>query len=108
VKIDKPSKPIPAASLSDGSARADNKGKTGTPASLQQPSSTSVSLGAAATQLQSMESSMASSPVADAAKVAEIRQAISDGRFKVDSTLVADRLIETVRELIGSQQSLSR
>jgi len=48
-----------------------------------------------------MESSMASVPVADAGKVAEIKQAISDGRFKVNTEIIADRLIETVHDLMG-------
>jgi negative regulator of flagellin synthesis FlgM len=47
-----------------------------------------------------MESSMVNAPVVDASKVASIKQAISEGRFKVNSGVVADRLIETVRELL--------
>lgn len=103
MKIDKPSKPLPATTVSEGISRAGSKGKSSTAATPQQTSSTRVSLGSTATQLQSMESSMANTPVVDAAKVAEIKQAISDGRFKVDSGLVADRLIATVRELIGNR-----
>ncbi len=103
MKIDKPSKPLPATSVSEGVSRASSKGKASTSATPQQTSSTSVSLGSTATQLQHMESSMSNTPVVDASKVAEIRQAISDGRFKVDSALVADRLIATVRELIGNR-----
>jgi len=101
VKIDKSSSALSTPSLSEGAARADNKGKANTPATPQQTSSTSVSLGSTATQLQSMEKAMANTPVADPAKVAEIKQAISEGRFKVDSALVADRLIQSVRDLIG-------
>jgi negative regulator of flagellin synthesis FlgM len=41
-------------------------------------------------------------PVVDTNKVAQIKQAISEGRFKVNSGVVADRLIETVRNLIVS------
>lgn len=103
MKIDKPSKPLPATSVSEGLSRAGGKGKASAPSTPQQTSSTSVSLGSTATQLQNMESSMTNTPVVDAAKVAEIKQAISDGRFKVDSALVADRLIATVRELIGNR-----
>ena len=102
MKIDKPSKPLPASSLSEGMARTGNKSKGSTPTAPQQ-SSTSVSLGSAATQLHSMASSMANTPVADPAKVAEIKQAISDGRFKVNSAQVADQLIQTVRDLIGNR-----
>lgn len=42
--------------------------------------------------------------IIDHAKVAEIKQAITEGRFKVNSEMVADRLLETINELIQSQK----
>ena len=36
-------------------------------------------------------------------RVQEIKQAISEGSFKVNPEVVADRLLETVRELIQSK-----
>jgi negative regulator of flagellin synthesis FlgM len=101
MKIDKPSKPLPTSSAGEVATHAPAKGKSSPPPSAQPTSSTSVSLGSTATQLNSMESSMVNTPVVDASKVAEIKQAISEGRFKVNSGVVADRLIETVRDLIG-------
>jgi len=50
-----------------------------------------------------MANSMANTPVTDAGKIAEIKLALSEGRFKVNSGIVADRLLETVRELIGGK-----
>ena len=47
------------------------------------------------------------SEIVDAAKVAEIKQAISEGRFKINPDVVADRLLEDVTELIQSKQSSS-
>ncbi len=103
MKIDKPGKPLPTNPIGEGSTRAtSSKSKPSAPTAPQQ-SSSSVSLGSTATQLQSMENSMANTPVANAAKVAEIKQAISDGRFKVNPEIVADRLLETVRDLIGNR-----
>lgn len=103
MKIDKPSKPLTASLAGEGVAQAAAKGKSNPPPVAQQPGSTSVSLGSTATQLRSMESSMANTPVVDAAKVAEIKQAISEGRFKVNPQAVAGRLIETVHDLIGNR-----
>lgn len=99
MKIDKPSKPLPASAAGEVAAHAPTKGKSGSP-SAQPTNSTSVSLGSTAAQLSSMENSMVNTPVIDAGKVASIKQAISEGRFQVNSGVVADRLIETVRDLI--------
>lgn len=103
MKIDKPVSTIPPSATGSHAARGSAKSSAGTPHASQQPDSTSVSLGATAAQLRGMESSMANTPAIDAAKVAEIRQAISEGRFKVNSGMVADRLIATVRDLIDNK-----
>lgn len=42
--------------------------------------------------------------VVDQAKVAEVKQAISEGSFKVNPDVVADRLLETVKELIQAKK----
>jgi negative regulator of flagellin synthesis FlgM len=39
----------------------------------------------------------------DAKKVAEVRQAIAEGRFKVNSEAVADKLLSSVAELLGKK-----
>lgn len=95
-----PSTPLPAGSPSDTNARSNAATARPTPPPAP-PSSTNVSLGATATQLQSMETSMASSPIANPNKVAEIKQAISEGRFQVNSAVVADKLLASVRSLIS-------
>ncbi len=46
---------------------------------------------------------LANVPVADPARVAEIRQAIAEGRFRVDSEKVADGLIESVRQMLAAR-----
>lgn len=99
VKIEKPGNALPAGLMNEATARAANAKASPAP---QQPG-TSVSLGSTATQLSKMEASMSNSPVVDANKVAEIKQAISEGRFQVNSGVVADRLIQSVRDLISSQ-----
>lgn len=105
MKIEKANKPLPTTPIGGGQARAP-AAKNGSD-STQSAAGTgaSVHLGTTSVQLQSMEASMANTPLANAAKVAEIKQAISEGRFRVNSSLVADRLIETVRDLISSHKA---
>jgi negative regulator of flagellin synthesis FlgM len=50
-----------------------------------------------------MESSSTNPAAFNADKVAQIKQAISEGRFQVNSAMVADRLIANVRELIDGK-----
>lgn len=44
----------------------------------------------------------------DAGKVAEIRQAISEGRFKIDAGRIADGLVASVKEMLTQQNGRSR
>lgn len=101
MKIDKTSSPLPTAPTGEGRTSATQK-NSASPAP-QQTASTSVSLGSAATHLRNMEESMSGTSPVNAAKVAEIKQAISEGRFKINSDVVADRLISSVRELIANK-----
>lgn len=41
-------------------------------------------------------------PPVNMARIQEIRQAISEGRFKINPEAIADRLIESARELVSS------
>ena len=73
-------------------------------ARVQTSGGASVQLSALSSQLQTIESHMADTPVVDAARVAEIRQAIAEGRFKVNPNVVADHLLQTARELWHARQ----
>ena len=61
-------------------------------------SATEVHLSHLATQLQSTNES---SSTFDAERVAEIKQAIADGRFTINAGAIADRLIASASELIN-------
>ncbi len=63
----------------------------------------SVSLSDLATRLHSIEAELSTSQPFDAAKVEEIKQAMRDGQFKVNTDVVADRLIESMKELLGAK-----
>lgn len=55
-------------------------------------------------QLAGIEASLADLSVVDSQRVEEIKLAISEGRFKVNPDVIADRLLETVKELIQAQK----
>ena len=48
--------------------------------------------------LQRVEEALNNVSVVDAARVEAVKQAISEGRFRVDSGVVADKLLAAVRE----------
>jgi negative regulator of flagellin synthesis FlgM len=62
-----------------------------------------VELSSLSARMQEVEAALANVPVVDAGRVAEIKQAISEGRFQVDASKVADGLIDSVRQMIASQ-----
>lgn len=43
-------------------------------------------------------------PPVNSTRVQEIKEAISEGRFKVNADAIADRLIESARDLINSKR----
>lgn len=110
MKIEKTSKPLPVAPSGGGQTRAPSAKLAPTAnhsfaTQSNATNDTSVHLGTKSAQLHDMETSMANTPLVNAAKVAEIKQAISEGRFQVNSGVVADRLIETVKNLIRSHKT---
>ena len=104
VKIDKSTSSLPLTLGGEGKVRAP-VAKSGDNAPATAASSTSVNLGSSSAQLHSMESSVANAPLVNASKVAEIKKAISEGRFQVNASAVADSLISSVTDLIASQQA---
>lgn len=63
-----------------------------------------VELSALSSQLKAAGTGLAGDGVFDTAKIQEIKQAISDGRFKVNAEVVADRLLDTVKELLQAHR----
>ncbi|MDP3539382.1 MAG: flagellar biosynthesis anti-sigma factor FlgM [Azonexus sp.] len=62
---------------------------------------------ASATEAVSLSQLAASShgmekPPINSARIQEIKQAISEGRFKINPEAIADRLIESARDLVNS------
>jgi negative regulator of flagellin synthesis FlgM len=102
MKIEKNTKPLPATPVGESNSRNTAAKTNSSKASATDTSGTSVHLGSTSAQLRSMESAISGTPVVDAKKVAEIKQAISEGRFQVNSGVVADKLINTVQDLISA------
>lgn len=88
-----------AVSLSETAARP---GKSGQKIEGGATSNDSVQL---STQLQNIEKNFANGEVFNTARVEEIKQAISEGRFVVNPEKIADRLLETARDLIQTRRS---
>jgi len=84
------------------SARADTAQEA--PVATPAAPSTTVQLSPLSTQLQALQSTQASSSVFATKKVEEIKLAISEGRFQVNSEKVADGLLESVKDLINSRK----
>jgi negative regulator of flagellin synthesis FlgM len=102
MKIDKTSKPLPTKNVGESAARGAASKPGSSKTSSTGNETTSVHLGSTTASLRSMESAITCTPIVDAKKVAEIKQAITEGRFQVNSSAVADKLITTVRELISA------
>jgi negative regulator of flagellin synthesis FlgM len=101
MKINGSIKPVSTGAVSGGGSRP-GKETASAPGS---GASDRVQLSPLSSQLQAIETSMADTPVVNSARVAEIRQAIAEGRFKVNPDAVADQLLQTARELLRSRQA---
>ncbi len=63
-----------------------------------------VALSPLSARLQEISADLASTPASDAGRVAEIKQAISEGRYTVNANKIADGLIDSVRQMLASQR----
>ena len=99
MKIDSSGKTAAASTTSEIRPRA-----PATPSPAGNVNTEDVRLSSLSTSLQKAESTLAGASVVDQQKVDEIRQAISEGRFKVDAGRIADGLIASVRDLLASQR----
>lgn len=99
MKIDNSGKPLNTA-VSRADSKASAKATGGTSASSGASESDSVDI---SSHLQTLAGSLASQPAMDEAKVAEIRQAIADGRFSVKPDAIADKLMKSVKDLLSGK-----
>lgn len=105
MKIDKTPQPLPASQIGEFAPRSPNaKTANATTSSETPPSGTRVHLGTASKQLRNLENSMANTPAVDKEKVAAIKQAISEGRFQINDSKIADGLINSVKEMLNANK----
>jgi negative regulator of flagellin synthesis FlgM len=96
VKIENSNKP--GASAKPGTSRSPTSEKAA-PAT-QAGSAADVQLSGLSAQLQPSDGVS----VFDAARVSQIKQAISDGKFQINAGAIADRLITSARELVNAER----
>lgn len=85
-------------------ANARSEGSAALPGSNEAArTSSTVNINPLASQLQSLEGRLAQEPAIDAQRVAEIRQAIKDGRFTINPEAIADKLVASVKELLADR-----
>ncbi|MCL4470926.1 MAG: flagellar biosynthesis anti-sigma factor FlgM [Sulfuricella sp.] len=106
MKIDASVKSPASTGIKEATPRTSKAG-TGTAAAVPQKNPSpqdNVQITTLSSQLHAMENSMDNVPVVDTARVDAIKQAISEGRFKVNPEVIADRLLATIQDLVRNQK----
>ena len=96
MKIENSIKPSAGTKISE--ARTSSSVKSAQPA--QTGGAASVQLSETSAKLQSSNDAA----VFDVARVSQIKQAISDGKFQINASAIADRLISSARELVDAER----
>jgi len=86
-----------------GPQAGENRPKPQTNPQQQGGAQSKVELSPLSSSLSKAEAAIASTPIVDRARVDEIRQAMSEGRFQVDAGKIADGLIDSVREMLSAR-----
>lgn len=103
MKVNDPIKNVAGVSVGTGSA---GKAKAAEQSSGARASSgATVTLSPLSSQLQALQSQIASSSTFDAKKVDAIKLAIADGQFQVNSEKIANELISSVKDLLQGRNS---
>lgn len=98
VKIDSTSKPLGSTATPGGSTRARASG------GATSAGNTGGSTEATLSGLQGLSNVLASSPVVDTERVAEIKRAIAEGRFQVNPERIADGLLKSVQDMLAGSR----
>jgi len=102
VKIDSSAKSV--GGLAGGGRSSAAKSGSAGPAKQPAAPESDVALSPLSARLQQIEGSLAATPAVNSERVAEIRQAIAQGSFKIDPSKIADGLIDSVRLMLSAQK----
>ena len=100
MKIDPSMKAIAPAAVAEERARVQKQAEQ--PPKVQ--SGSSVKLSSLSSSLREIEAGMEKTETVDSKKVAEIKKAIQEGRFEVNASAVADRLLENTRDFLRTHK----
>lgn len=100
MKIDS-NKPAGTPSTPSGAARTRSSQAGAAPAPAKPASQTTE---ATLSGAQSVDSVLASTPIVDTERVAEIKRAIAEGRFQVNPERIADGLLQSVRDMLATER----
>lgn len=103
MKIDNSGKPLLTGLNRPADNRATTRASGGETAAVPEQRGDSVEVKGFSAKLQAMEANLANTPVIDENKVAEIRQAIAEGRFTIRPDAIADKLMASVKELLSDK-----
>lgn len=85
-----------------GTTKVNGNAKPGGKASdIAISSGEKLSISDLSTRLNDLEARLSETGEFDTAKVDAIKQAIREGHFKINADVVADRLVESVKQLLG-------
>ena len=73
-----------------------------------QPQESTVALSPLSTRMQEISTGMTKSSTFDPSRIAEIKQAISEGKMKVDVSKIASGLVDSVRLMLSQTQEPAR
>lgn len=102
MKIDS-NKPASTPSTPSGTARA-RTGQGGAASVAPSGAGAAKTTEATLSGTQNVESVLASTPVVDVERVAEIKRAIAEGRFQINPERIADGLLQSVRDMLTTDR----
>ena len=91
----------PVGSATNGGRPRSTAGAAERPAT---PAGAEVDLSPLSSRLQELQANASSGPVVDSQRVSDIKQAIAEGRFKVNPERIADGLLDSVRQMLAKDR----